>query len=414
MVIVTCFSRILFTVVRYFRWSELRRGTAGDLLTKHMRMQVYRRKYTRARKGTVSYQALFRGFVTRRVLASIKLQRFVRMRRRQKNFLMLKSATIALQCRIRERIAKKVLKELKREQGDIGKLKQNNEKLKTEMQSLKAMLAAQAKEDAAGAVHKKELEAKQAEVARLEKRVQELEKELAEEKATIEKLEADINSQAKEIARLQEPASPRSPLRHSSHHRKRTSSVDNDKLAMPDLPEDFVSPHVLAQHKAHLRKLEEELKAERKHRREADGEIIKLRAQISGVELKADDVDALLAKKLESAPPPPPPEERKIERYVLLKEVTSTKRIPCVAMKSPRSCSHPLTSRKVTISLILALIANLLIAGQLLRKRSRYAMYQKALQFIDDENLSLDLLFSNETGMSESDLCHATVSLGPM
>ena len=294
---------------------------------------------------------------------------------------------------------------MKREQGDIGKLKQNNEKLKMEMQSLKAMLAAQAKEDAADAEHKKELEAKEAEVAKLEKRVQELEKELAVEKATVEKLEADIKKQAKEIAQLQQPASPRSPLRKSSHHtRKRTSSTDNDpKLAMPDLPEDFVSPHVLAQHKAHLRKLEEELKAERKHRREADGEVIKLRAQISGVELPAADVDALLAKKLESAPPPPPlAQERQIERYVSIQDLTGLKVILHEKKDRPIGI-FPLGSRRLLIALLTALIVNLAVAGQLVRRRSHFVIYQKALQFIEEENLPLETLFAGETEVPHAD-----------
>ena len=70
---------------------------------------------------------------------------------------MLKSAILALQCRHRVRVAKKVLDEFKKEQKDVGKLKGMNEKLKTEMASLRAMLASQAKESAANEEHTKAL-----------------------------------------------------------------------------------------------------------------------------------------------------------------------------------------------------------------------------------------------------------------
>ena len=112
------------------------------LLTNHYRMQINRRKYNRSKRGTIAYQALFRGFARRRVLAAIKLQTYRRMFRLRTNYRMLKSALLALQCATRVRIAKSVLKGLQGEQKDIGKLKENNEKLKMEMQSLKAMLAA--------------------------------------------------------------------------------------------------------------------------------------------------------------------------------------------------------------------------------------------------------------------------------
>jgi predicted RNase H-like nuclease (RuvC/YqgF family) len=95
----------------------------------------------------------------------------------------------------RVKIAKTELKGLMGEQKDIGKLRDNNERLKQEMQSLKAMLNAQAKEGAASAAHAKELEAKEKEIGSLAKRVTELEKQLATEQALIEKLEADLKAQ---------------------------------------------------------------------------------------------------------------------------------------------------------------------------------------------------------------------------
>jgi myosin heavy subunit len=232
-----------------------------------------------------------------------------------KNLRTLKSAVLALQCATRVKIAKTELKGLMGEQKNIGKLRDNNEKLKQEMQSLKAMLNAQAKEGAASAAHAAELQAKQTEIDSLEKRVAELEKELATEQALIEKMEADLKTQKQATmeAASRAPLSPRSPQGRKRISGQspmvRISAADVDgALQMPNLPSNYVSPEIVAQHKAKLYRLEDELTAERKLRREADGEIIKLRAQINGVQLNDGEVDALLAQKLEAAP--------KVERYV--------------------------------------------------------------------------------------------------
>lgn len=293
----------------------MRKDTAALLLTNHVRMQISRRKYSRAKKGVTKYQALFRGVTKRRVLAALKLQTYTRMHKRRTNYLKLKSAILALQCRTRVKIAKTFLKSLQGEQKDIGKLKQNNEKLKMEMQSLKAMLTAQAKEGASNAKHAQELEDKQKEIDRLEKRVAELESQLATEKAAIVKLEEDMKVQKEQTAELAQrasiraPGSPRRSTTKSSHHEARVSDTELNSLAMPGLPSNYVSPEIVAKHKASVSRLEGELKEERKLRREADGEIIKLRAAINGVELNDAEVDALLAQKMEGAP-------KKAERYV--------------------------------------------------------------------------------------------------
>jgi hypothetical protein len=211
------------------------------------------------------------------------------------------------------------------EQKNIGKLKQNNEKLKMEMQSLRAMLAAQAKEDASSLAHTHELDAKQKEIDDLEKRVAELEKQLATEEALVEKLEADLKLQKEHrppatSGSHRPSATPDSPTGRkrisgqSPAHQARTSDVDAiAQLQMPGLPANYVSPEVVAKHKANISRLDNELQAERKIRREADGEIIKLRAAINGVQLNDSEVDALLAQKLDAAP-------KKTERYVLLLE----------------------------------------------------------------------------------------------
>lgn len=210
---------------------------------------------------------------------------------------MLKSAVIALQCKVRVTIAKKVLKGLMGEQKDIGKLKQNNEILKKEMQSLKAMLAAQAKEGASNDLHEKAIKERETKIAALEKRIAELEKQLAAEKQTVQKLEADLEVQ-KQMGR-QSIAAPGSPTR-TSHVRASSTQLsgsDLSRLSMPSMPANYVSPEVVEKHKKHVSRLEEQLKAERNQRLEADGEIIRLRAAVSGVHLNEAEITAMVEEK---------------------------------------------------------------------------------------------------------------------
>lgn len=309
----------LLTIQRCYRgykgralWTSLRRASASLLLTNHYRMQISRRRFVCAKKGTSKFQAAFRGVQTRRLLAAIKVETFYRKYRRQKAFKMLRSAVIALQCKIRCIVAKKSVGGLKGEQKNIGKLRENNERLKMEMNSLKAMLAAQAKEDASNATHSKELQAKQDEITKLENRVTELENQLAKEKAKIEKLEKDLQNQkeqaAKDLAsfghhRKQRSAGQLSPKRSIHLSPNATSApvvIDpssNNGLQMPMPPSNYVSPDVLAKHKKNLSKLEQQLRVEKKLRRDADGEIIKLRAAINGVQLTDAEVKDLLIQK---------------------------------------------------------------------------------------------------------------------
>ena len=282
-------------------------------------MLIKWREYNRARKGTIRYQAVYRGYSVRKEFAAVKAEQYYRRYIARKRFLMLKSAALALQCRTREMIAKNFLFELKKEQKDVGKLKQNNERLKQEMASLRAMLSAQAKEGAASDKHAKELKEKEDKIAELEKRIAEIEKELATAKALVEKLEAATKLQKEESAKDKETIKKLQSRRPGVIHTRSGSSVDGmdsptarrrKNLSAdsgsgavplpPGVPEDYVSPEALAEHRAKVAILEEELEAERKFRRDADGEIIKLRAKINGVDLNDADVRALLAQKLDA------------------------------------------------------------------------------------------------------------------
>jgi DNA repair exonuclease SbcCD ATPase subunit len=169
------------------------------------------------------------------------------------------------------------------------------------------MLSAQAKESAADAEHKKAIQEKEDRIEELEKKIKEIENELAAAKKMVEKLENDIARRAEEATRDKEQINQ---LR--THRRGRTpdSPIHTRKISSPGpagpppppppdgLPLDYASPEILAEHRAKVAILEEELEEERKLRREADGEIIKLRAAINGVKLNEDDVNALLAPQL--------------------------------------------------------------------------------------------------------------------
>lgn len=306
----------LLTIQRCYRgykgraaFISLRRATASLLLTNHYRMQISRCRHVRAKKGTIKLQATFRGITTRRLLAATKLETLYRQYRCRKSFTMLRLAVIALQCRIRVKIAKKLVKGLSGEQKNIGKLQENNERLKMEMNSLKAMLAAQAKEEASNSAHSSELESKQKEITKLKERIAELETLLSDEKAIIAKLETDMKNQKEQseammmstsLHRKQRSSGTISPTKMAAVHEVDPSSVTS--LQMPNMPSNYVSPEVVAKHKHKLSKLEKELRAERMHRREADGEIIKLRAAINGVQLNEAEVNDLLAQKLQEAP----------------------------------------------------------------------------------------------------------------
>jgi DNA repair exonuclease SbcCD ATPase subunit len=186
-----------------------------------------------------------------------------------------------------------------KEQKDVGKLKQNNEKLKQEMGSLRAMLSAQAKEGAASETHNREIAEKQKRIIELERRVAEIERELEAAKKMVDKLENDLVLQketaAKEIEQTKQNRQRRNPANESpSQSGRKIASVPEG------IPADYVSPEVLAEHRSRVATLEEELDYERKLRHQTDGEIIKLRAASNGVKLNDEDVSALLAPQLSS------------------------------------------------------------------------------------------------------------------
>jgi len=299
------------------RWWRLREAVAGDLLTRNFRMFLVSNRYITAKTGTILLQSIYRGYATRRVLATIKIQSQYRMRRSHYAYRRIKSATISLQCRQRCGMAKKELAGLKHEQKDIGKLKQNNEKLKGEMASLKAMLAAQAKGSANKKESERELKEKEEEIASLEKRIRQLEFEIEKEKSIVKKLEESLHSERTKVQKqmdeitvlteqnqnflMKPPSSPQKALMPSRPPRTPSRNNSNQTVQMspgisPELSpfNGVVDSKALTEQRRLVARLERELEKERSARRETDGEVIKLRAQINGVQLNEDEVKALL------------------------------------------------------------------------------------------------------------------------
>lgn len=281
------------------RWTRLRKEQAGDLLTKVFRMLIVWRRFNRARKGAIRFQGIVRGRNLRRVLAACKTQQYYRKFIARKKFRKICSAVLSLQCAKRRRDAQKILIEFKKEQKDVGKLKNMNTKLKEEMASLRAMLAAQAKESSASAEHERALAAKQAEIADLEKRVAQLEKELGDARKVVEKLESDLTNQRETSAQDKETIlqMKKRGFDQKPHRRQATS----ESAPLGNIPADYVNPEMLAEHRSHVARLEEKLEEEKRLRQEADGEIMKLRAEINGVKLDPEMVRGLMVDPSPSA-----------------------------------------------------------------------------------------------------------------
>jgi len=274
------------------RWWRLREAQAGMLLTNTFRMQISRHKYVRARCGTVRLQAQYRGRTVRKVNAATKIQTFRRMYVRNTAYRKLKSASIALQCCARRDAAKKVFEEIKREQKDMGKIKEHNEKLKMEMASLKAMLQAQAASDAGKAESVKAVAEKQREIDALEARIKALEAELAKEKENVKKLENDLNVQNRNTqmlaqdlefqkAMVSQGSSSPTPLQRKSARSSTVSAAPAEAVVDAVVVGHTITPEALAQHRSEVARLEEQLEEERRMSRAARIEVKHLRAAVA-------------------------------------------------------------------------------------------------------------------------------------
>ena len=310
-------------------------------------MQINRKKYNRSRRGSVRLQAQFRGRTVRKVNASTKIQSFRRMHVKNSAYRKLKSACIAIQCCLRRDEAKKALDQIKREQKDMGKLKENNDKLKNEMASLKAMLQAQAASSSGKAESEKAIAKKQEEIDALEARIAELEAALAAEKENVQKLENDLNDQKEGNRRIshdlqyQKELASRAPPTPVPSHRKSSSSsaatlAQAEKVVDAVVVGHTITPEALAQHRAEVARLEEQLEDERRMSRMARIEVKNLRAAIADkgvVDVTAsteisDNVSEMSGSEMDRSDLPVPtdlePQMRYVQNNVLLMAVVES------------------------------------------------------------------------------------------
>ena len=312
-----------------FRWWRLREAQASQLLTNNLRMQIVRRKYNKARAGTVRLQAQYRGRNIRKVNGATRIQSYYRMHVQSKAFRKLKSAIIALQCCVRRGKAKGVFEQLKREAKDMGKVNQHNEKLKAEMASLKAMLQAQASNSADKEKSEKAIKEKQAEIDRLEGRIAQLEAALAKEKENVKRLENDLASQKEGNKRLTADLQfqkEKVSSTQTSMHRKQSSGTSKaEPLAEAMVIGATMSSEDLAHHHAEVARLEEELDAERKMTHAMRTQIKNLRASMadkgvvdvtaSSTDYMSDAVSEISGSEMDTSDIPDPSEVEQA-RYV--------------------------------------------------------------------------------------------------
>ena len=240
----------------------------------------------------------------------------------------------------------------------MGKIKQHNEKLKMEMASLKAMLQAQAASDAGKAESEKAVEEKQKEIDALEARIAVLEAELEKEKENVKKLENDLNVQKGSNKRLSQDlqyqkelvaqapqtpmhrkhsrgkslnedlAAPASPLPQSAAH-ERVASAPAEQLVDAVVIGHTITPEALAQHRAEVARLEEQLEEERRMGRTARIEVKNLRAAmadkgVSSAEVTAstyeisDAISEMSGSEMDASDIPHPSDVEPHARYVHL------------------------------------------------------------------------------------------------
>jgi len=342
------------------RWWSLKEAQASELLIKFLRTMVYKLRYICAKGGMVQLEALYRGRVVRRTLGAIRIQARWRMVKIQRAHLKLRSAAVAFQCTLRRRTARHLMLEMKREQKDIGKLKDNNEKLKSEMAGLKAMLNAMAKGEASSKESEARLQEKEQQIAVLENKIKVLERELETERLNVARLEKELEFveraspsafSLQHIAPVESPKTyhrrhhtsesvvarqhhtteptvppqtplrtiepivpPKTPLRIQDEGRENISLIANES-STPARVSGSAAIHAeaIAEYKDKISRLEKELETERKAHREKDVEIIKLRAKINGVKLSDVDLQAMMAPVDGKLQPPAPSEQQILE-----------------------------------------------------------------------------------------------------
>eukprot|EP01034_Spumella_vulgaris_P021600 gene21600-27638_t len=142
---VRLFQRVGRGMIARGRAHHIRMLHSASLIQTHVRRYLARWSFLRMKSAIVSIQMLYRGKrslklvqVVRSKLQSIQLQRFLRGLSCRFRYNRLRYAVIVLQNRSRKLLAKEKLKSLRVAAKDVGKLRQSNDALKLEIETLKA------------------------------------------------------------------------------------------------------------------------------------------------------------------------------------------------------------------------------------------------------------------------------------
>jgi len=177
--------RVAIDMQRFYRGAKaraivnaIRNKRSAIRIQSFFRMVIHRVAYLRLLYAVEQAQARFRGRKARLAYlklryetSAVKIQRTWRARELIRHEAKVRGAVVAIQCRVRRMRAKRLLSELRVEARSVGKLQQNNEELKKEIEELKtkavkasAVANEKAYKEASGEV--KELREKLAKIAR--------------------------------------------------------------------------------------------------------------------------------------------------------------------------------------------------------------------------------------------------------
>jgi len=172
------------------------------------RCHVAFQKYAMHKYAVVRLQSGYRGVVSRRETKKLwfqvkgtKLKYACLMLQARSQYLKMRRACVALQCSTRRRIARQVLKKKKAEAKDVGKLQQNNDSLKAEIE----MLRAKAAEDAARLQEQMRKDMEALSVKQKDEEHEALLRELSETKAALAE-EKELRIQAEEALQAAQAA----------------------------------------------------------------------------------------------------------------------------------------------------------------------------------------------------------------
>lgn len=142
-------------IQRYFRGSvaraavdAIRKNRATTKIQAVGRMYITMRRFYAFRYALLKLQSHWRRLVLQRLyltkrkeIASVRVAKYWRMHCQRRKYVRFLFALKKLQCKVRVHEAKQLLRKLRTEAKDLGKLQENNETLKKEIEELKARAA---------------------------------------------------------------------------------------------------------------------------------------------------------------------------------------------------------------------------------------------------------------------------------